>query len=715
MKSPAPVPDAAAAPGTGGRALRFAAVGASGVAVNLGVLHLLAGVLGVREILSSAVAIEASILWNFLLHDAVTFRDRRRASQAGPLGRLLRYHAVSAVGALVQLGTFLLAALALSRAAGQTELGTLRYPAQATGIAAAFVWSFGGSMRFAWAPGTEGGREPLALAALVPRALFALLLVLHVLPIWLVRWFPTQDGPLHVENVLALLQRSGSPLLQHWYLTNLGAQPNWLTQAVFAALLPALSPAVAEKVILTGYTVLFPLAFRALTPRGTRGWWAALLAFPFVHAFPFHMGFWNYTWGAALALLTAGFFLRTRGRLGPGRWAILAGLSVLLYLAHLVALASAALVMGGALGWRCGLALRRARGQPARRARVARGYLRRGLGLVAATGPGLALALAWIAAHREHTASRIPFLELVAKLGLGYALVSIDRRELYLSAILMLAIFVAVVHLLLARAGRGGRRHAHDGWLAVAAAFVLLYFAVPDVVAAGAHVSDRFAWFALLAIAAWIGSGSAPMTSLRRVAVAFVVLAVAALGVRFQKQRELSDLLEEYVSAKQVVDAGSLILPLALSPHGPRDDDGFRLGYRVKPFLHAAGWIVAERGGVDLANSQANTDQCPVRFRPDRNPFRDIAGSLGRMEGMPPCVDLEAAARAPAGYVLVWGATREELRTPCGGALEMALGERYEPVFLSAPRGLIQVWRPLRQGSTRSVAARRPVPAIASP
>jgi putative flippase GtrA len=702
MKLPAPLlAEDGAVPGTGGRAARFAAVGASGVAVNLGVLHLFAGVLGVREILSSALAIEASIVWNFLLHDGFTFRDRRTTARAGPLGRLLRYHAVSAVGALVQLGTFVLAALALSRASGRTDLGVLRYPAQAAGIAAAFVWSFGGSMRFAWAPGDGTGREPLALAALVPRVLFAGLLVLHVLPIWLVPYFPTQDGPLHVENVLALLQRGGSPLLQHWYLPNLGAQPNWLTQAMFGGFLQVASPLVAEKAILTGYTVLFPLAFRALTPQGTRGWWAALLAFPLVHAFPFHMGFWNFTYGAALALLAAGFFLRTRGRLGPGRWAVLAALSVLLYLAHLVALACAALVMGGVLAWRARLALRRARGRPARRALVLRGYSRRGLALALAVGPGLALALAWIAAHREHVAARIPLLELLAKLAVGYALVSIDRRELYLAVMLMFAAFVAVVHLLLARAGRGPRRHAHDGWLVVAAAFVVLYLAVPDVVAAGAHVSDRFAWFALLAVAAWIGAGTAPMASLRRITVAFAVIAIAALGVRFQKQRELSDLLAEYVSAKQVIDEGSLVLPLAMSPHGPRDEDGFRLGYRVKPFLHAAGWIIAERGGVDLGNSQANTDQCPVRFPPDRNPFRSIAGSLGRMEGMPPCVDLEAAARVPAGYVLVWGATREELRTPCGGALAMELGDAYEPVFLSEPRGLIQVWRPRMQTASR--------------
>jgi hypothetical protein len=311
------------------------------------------------------------------------------------------------------------------------------------------------------------------------------------------------------------------------------------------------------------------------------------------------------------------------------------------------------------------------------------------------------LALVWIAHHRDHVAQRIPILELAAKLGVGYALVSIDRRELYLSAVLMLAMFVAGVHLLLARSGRAPRRRAHDGWLLAVAAFVLLYFAVPDVVAAGAHVSDRFAWFALVSFAAWIGSGPAPEASLRRITVAFAVVAVAALGVRFQKQRELSDLMEEYLSAANVVGEGHVLLSLALSPHGPRDDDGLRLGYRVKPFLHAAGWIVAERGGIDLDNSQANTDQCPLRFAPDRNPFRTIAGSLGRMEGMPPCVDLDAAAARASDYVLVWGATREELETPCGGALAAVLGAGWEPIFLSEPRGLVEVWRPRERTASR--------------
>ncbi len=685
-------------PRRGARVVRFAAVGLSGVGVNLAALHVFAAVLGLPEVASSALAIEASILWNFALHDAVTFRDRRDGARAGRLGRLWRYHVVSAVSGLLQLATFVLAGYVLARAAGG-ELGALRYVAQGAGVAVGFAWNFTGSAGFAWA---QGGRAAAPRRALLAPSVFAAVLALHVLPMWLVRYFPTQDGPLHVENVLALLRHASSPLLQHWYAANWGAQPNWLTQAVLAALLHVASPPTAEKFVLSAYTVLFALGFRAAMPRGERGWWAALAAFPFVHAFPFHMGFWNFCWGTALALLAFGFWNRTRGRLGPGRLAALAGLAVLLFLAHTVALAAAMVAIGAALAWRAGVSLSRARRSPARRARVVRAYLARGAGALLAAAPALALTVVWVFRHRDQTIGRIPLLELAAKLAVGYALVSIDRRELFLGAAVTLTMFIGVVHLLLARSTRGPRLRPYDGWLLAALVFAALYFAVPDVVAAGAHVSDRFALLSLVSGAAWIGSVAAPLRSQRRVAVALAAIAVVALGVRFQKQRVLSDRLAEYVAAGDVVGDGRVLLPVAVSPAGPRDAAGWRLGYRVKPFLHATGWIVASRGGVDLKNSQANTDHCPVKFLPGHNPIVDIAGSLGRMEGMPPCVDLRAADAGAADYVLVYGATKEELDTPCGAALSAELAGGFEPVYLSSPTGLLEIWRPRRGETTAS-------------
>src|SRR5512140_561370 len=97
-----------APPAMGSRLLRFVAVGATGVAVNLAGLWLLAGVLALREVLASALAIEASIVWNFFLNNAFTYGDRNAAAQAGPARRLLRYNLVSLVGLAIQLGAFVL-------------------------------------------------------------------------------------------------------------------------------------------------------------------------------------------------------------------------------------------------------------------------------------------------------------------------------------------------------------------------------------------------------------------------------------------------------------------------------------------------------------------------------------------------------------------------------------------------------------------------------
>lgn len=687
---------AAAAPG-GRRLVRFALVGLSGIVVNLGALQLFAGALGLPDAAASGLAIEASVVSNFLLHDAFTFPDRRGGAGAGWVGRLTRYHVVSALGAAVQFATFLAIVAALVGAVPALEPAVRRAFAQVAGIGLAFATTWAGSSRFAWRE--RRGGAPAPRGAWLAPAVFAAVLALHLVPIWLVRWFPTQDGPLHVENVLALLRWSGSPLLQSWYVENWGTQPNWLTQGIFAALLGAASPPVAEKLLLSGYTILFPLAFRSVLPRGTRGWWGALAGFPFVHAYPFHMGFWNFCAGMALALFAAGLWTRWRGRFTRGRFAVFAGLSVLLFLAHSVAFAGALVAVGALLAWRAGLALLRARANPRRRRLLLRGYGLRTLAVIAAASPGLVLVGAWILAHAGEASARSGLGELLVKLAAGYAMVAIDRRELLPAALVMLVLGAAGLHAIVARARGGWRLRPVDGWLVAALGFAVLYLVIPDVVAAGAHVSDRLALLTFISVAAWLAAGAAPPATVRAAAAALAVLAVGALGIRLDKQLELSALMDEYVSAEAVVGPDRVLLPIAMSPHGPRDADGRRIGYRIKPFLHAAGWLVAERGGVDLKNSQAHTNHCPVRFPDDRDPFRLFAGTLGRMEGVPPCVDLRAAA-ASADYVLLWGRTPEALATRCGAALASGLDAAWERIFRSEPRGLLEVWRPRRPVST---------------
>jgi putative flippase GtrA len=94
----APLPGIAS---TARRAARFLAVGACGVGVNQGGLMLLHGAWPLP--LASAVAVECSILGNFLLNSLWTWRDQPAPSWSGWARRALQYHAVTFLAAIVNV------------------------------------------------------------------------------------------------------------------------------------------------------------------------------------------------------------------------------------------------------------------------------------------------------------------------------------------------------------------------------------------------------------------------------------------------------------------------------------------------------------------------------------------------------------------------------------------------------------------------------------
>jgi putative flippase GtrA len=73
------------------RWLKFNTVGAIGIAVQLGALAVLRGLLGVSYLVATALAVEAAVLHNFVWHERWTWRDRR-SPDGTVLRRLLRFN-----------------------------------------------------------------------------------------------------------------------------------------------------------------------------------------------------------------------------------------------------------------------------------------------------------------------------------------------------------------------------------------------------------------------------------------------------------------------------------------------------------------------------------------------------------------------------------------------------------------------------------------------
>jgi dolichol-phosphate mannosyltransferase len=123
------------------RILRFALVGISGIVVNMGILWWLTELAGIYYLYSSAVAIETSIITNFLLNDFWTFGGETRHRMGRRFHRFLSFQLVSLGGLVVNMAVLFI---------GKEIFGIYYLAANLLGILAAFVWNYVVNRNVTW-------------------------------------------------------------------------------------------------------------------------------------------------------------------------------------------------------------------------------------------------------------------------------------------------------------------------------------------------------------------------------------------------------------------------------------------------------------------------------------------------------------------------------------------------------------------------------------
>jgi len=90
--------------------LKFNAVGIIGIVVQLAVLTILTTGLSLNYILATFLAVETTVLHNFIWHERWTWIERTRVITGGVLGRLFRFHLtnglISIAGNLILMWIF---------------------------------------------------------------------------------------------------------------------------------------------------------------------------------------------------------------------------------------------------------------------------------------------------------------------------------------------------------------------------------------------------------------------------------------------------------------------------------------------------------------------------------------------------------------------------------------------------------------------------------
>jgi hypothetical protein len=477
---------------------------------------------------------------------------------------------------------------------------------------------------------------------------FFVLIGLHVLPIWVFRTFPSQDGPEHIANarLLLLYGAPGSTRIRQFYEFNEVVNPTWFGSLVLAGLLEVLrNAALTEKLVLTGYLVLLPLAARrALAALGEGGEASAFLVFPLLCTYTYHMGFFTFSYSLAVFFFFLAFWARHWPDFSAGQTIALTALATLLFCCHVVTFALAALTVAAA-------SLARSASQPGRPPfRSWRPML--------AFLPGALWTALLIPRQSRFALTLRPDWDLRALLEGPSSLVSYRADEL--------PVFQALAALVLAVAAaaawsriRGRRQSPREGFLAVWALFLLAAWKAPTHVGLIWLVPERMALFVFFGAMLWLAAGPLPRAAAIVCVAGSCVLSLWLLALHVRTYRAFEGLLDEYGAATRLVSDDSVLLPLTFAPQGSVPE-GPAESERVQPMRHAAARIGWSRPIVELANYQARLPVFPLRFRRPLDPYEQI----GPIEALPVRLDFAtypARTGATIDFVLVWGLSQHLL------------------------------------------------------
>jgi hypothetical protein len=553
-------------------------------------------------------------------------------------------------------------------------------------------------------------QSPLGWIGSVSGLTFGLLVIVHLVPIWAFTYFPSQDGPAHLGNVVAINEylASSEGIFRDYYRVNPAINANWLSHLVLLGFLQLFPILIAEKLLLTTYVVLFPFSVRfalaAIRPEATA---LAFLSFPFIYNLAFHMGFYNFCLSLPLFFFMIGAYVAVRGRMSRRLVAWLIPLATVLYFAHVISFGLALLSLSTLAVWFTLYEFLRERGAASDAVRgLLGGLARRAVEIFVLFLPGLVFAFG-LASSRSGQLRWLPLTRLWQILSRNAALVSYQPTELMLSTAVSVSFLLLTAAALFIRLRRRSLEQT-DGLLLVVVALLALFLGFPDKMLGGGIISLRLAMFPFLVLVLWFGAQRWP-TLLRLAAqTTGTALSLGLLVLHAASYARLNDYLGEYVSVVREMEGGTTSLSLSLNDRG-FSTDGAPLSYVVQPFKHAGGHVSGQTRGINLKNYEAGTGLFPLVYRSEVDPYKH----MGNVEETPAAViERQGQTRVQPGfwfkdydkrtpgrldYVLIWQLRLWDQGHPFVRSIRAQLAGDFELAFRSRPRGMMELYRARRE------------------
>lgn len=536
---------------------------------------------------------------------------------------------------------------------------------------------------------------------------FLVLIIVHLIPIWSFKYFPSTDGPSHINNanVIREYYHPDRTVFREYYTLNNKLEPTWFLHLILAGLMYLASAAIAEKILLTAYVILLPFsiryALRAIRPGAE---FLSILAFPFIYNYLLHMGFYSFSYSLPMFFFTVGYWLKYHGRLTFRKALTLASLSLGLYFCHMVSLFMAYVAIALLTIWLTVFELSSPIPRSGKSLQLYwKAFQKRAFIPLCSFLPTLILVAIFLIDKQTTTLAAPGLLSLMKSLFKLSSLISYEESEIWLSTPL-LALFVSASFYILVLRVASRQVKVGDGFFLVVLAYILIYFVAPDTylishnqMTGGGYVKHRLNLYPFFALILWFATQTYRLNMKRTIQLVSAAVALMLLGHHVVKYSELNDYLDEYLSGMHLIQMNTTLLPLSFSNHGHTADE-HALSFRISPFAHAAGHIAVRRRIVEFTNYEANTGYFPTIFRPNLNPYIHIgeAWKLENLEYQSSRVDFLTYPHRTGGrvdYVLVWGLRKKQIDHDHIKSIFRQLQLGYYLIYTSPQRGLMQLYR----------------------
>jgi hypothetical protein len=532
-------------------------------------------------------------------------------------------------------------------------------------------------------------------------AIFTILVIFSLLPIWSIEYIPTQDGPCHLQtaSIIKSYNDPGSDILRKYYTISYKFTTNTAVHFLLAFLMFFASPLVAEKLFLSMYIILTPVSMRyILSSINKKCAYLAMLSVPFLYTWIFRKGFYSMLLGIPASLFAIGYWIKYGDGFDIKRCVKFSLILLITYFIHVFSLSVVFVSISSLIAWRIFSALRDRPKDFTPDRKYIIGLFARNMAMpLAAFTPAALLAMLnsgaasqfYISVPPEGLWTEIRYLFTFVTDNVSWA----GWTDITIYIFTAIIAYNIIIHIFALRL-----RSEWDGFALATLLSIAIFLIGNGVMTSNVSLSyfpprawniynfipERISSYVIFMLILWFSARSHTRYFKNTLRAAAIGLSAIFISIHLADNIKSEKYLKEYMSAADHIDRHATILPLVFGVQPPAHDN-IVLKQPVRVFRHLSGYIAVEKGGIDLDNYQANLPHFSATFRGVLNPFRHIGIDNG-MEKYPPEVNFTAYHEKTGGYVdyvLIWMLEDEYMNDRRMGSIFEQLTQGYELIYIS--------------------------------